>query len=325
MSKRNEAILSIDTSNYTTSVAVIDREHKILADRRTVLHVKAGERGLRQQDAIFQHIDHLPLLLEEAFLMLGNRQICAVAASERPRPTEGSYMPVFRAGVSFGKSIASALSVPFFTFSHQEGHLAASAVDTKLAFGDEILAFHLSGGTCELLKTRLGSETIEKLGGTNDISFGQLIDRIGVASGMAFPSGRELDDLVCAYVRRENETVRKSLLKPIPFKGLSVNVSGIETQAMRMLESDLVEKEQVIESVFVEIANCLIRWSTLASQVTQCNKILFSGGVSASKHIRERLLDALPSREILVDFGREELSSDNAVGIGILGGMVLWR
>ena len=45
--------LGIDTSNYTTSVALIDEINNILVDLRRVLKVKKGQRGLRQQEAVF--------------------------------------------------------------------------------------------------------------------------------------------------------------------------------------------------------------------------------------------------------------------------------
>ena len=47
----------IDTSNYTTSVAVFDGEHII--QNKKLLTVKKGERGLRQSDALFQHTVNL--------------------------------------------------------------------------------------------------------------------------------------------------------------------------------------------------------------------------------------------------------------------------
>ena len=50
--------LGIDTSNYTTSAAVFDGSGGYNAGR--LLEVRPGELGLRQSDALFQHIKHLP-------------------------------------------------------------------------------------------------------------------------------------------------------------------------------------------------------------------------------------------------------------------------
>ena len=69
---------------------------RFYADLRKLLHVKQGERGLRQSDALFQHVENLPKLLEEALADDRARRIAAVACSDRPRPQEGSYMPWYQ-------------------------------------------------------------------------------------------------------------------------------------------------------------------------------------------------------------------------------------
>ena len=118
------AVLGIDTSNYTTSAAVLRDDHTGV-NAGKLLEVKKGELGLRQSDALFQHVKALPerfYELEEKGLL---RDIKAVGASTQPRAVEGSYMPCFLAGESQAKVLAKALHVPFYAFSHQQGHLAA--------------------------------------------------------------------------------------------------------------------------------------------------------------------------------------------------------
>ena len=143
-------ILGIDTSNYKTSIAVIDHKKHIICDQRRFLTVKQGERGLRQSDALFQHIQNLPELMEEMRRMFDGR-IDAVACSFRPRPEAGSYMPVFLAGSGFAKAAAAAMNVPVVGFSHQEGHMEAIRAYSPFQTEDRFLACHFSGGTCEVL------------------------------------------------------------------------------------------------------------------------------------------------------------------------------
>lgn len=131
--------------------------------------MRPGELGLRQSDALFQHVKQLPALLEELEGRGLLRDLKAVGASTRPRAVEGSYMPCFLAGESQGRALAAALGVPFFACSHQQGHLAAaawSAGRTDLLDGP-FLAWHLSGGTTELLLVRPQGTNVaaEKLGG----------------------------------------------------------------------------------------------------------------------------------------------------------------
>ena len=119
--KRERYILGIDTSNYKTSIALTD-EMGIVCDLRRFLTVKQGTRGLRQSEALFQHVKNLPELFGEMRGGYGD-SIAAVSYSERPRPVEGSYMPCFLAGKSFAESLASVLGVPALGYSHQEGHI----------------------------------------------------------------------------------------------------------------------------------------------------------------------------------------------------------
>jgi len=129
------ATLGLDTSCYTTSAALVIGG--ILAyDGRAPLQVSKGHVGLRQSEALFQHVRNLPRLIEAA-CDGARRESCdivAVAASAWPRRVEGSYMPVFLASAGYGRALAATLGVPFLETSHQEGHVAAGQV----VFGPEV-------------------------------------------------------------------------------------------------------------------------------------------------------------------------------------------
>ena len=179
--------LGIDTSNYTTSVAWFDGQKGENCGR--LLTVKSGELGLRQSDALFQHVVRLPELTEQLSLTMPSRPE-AIGASERPRPVEGSYMPCFLAGCGTGKSMAAATGAPYHGFSHQEGHLAAvlwSGGHMEL-MQERFLAWHLSGGTTELLLVEPGLRP-QKIGGTEDLSAGQLIRPHRRTAGPGFSGG----------------------------------------------------------------------------------------------------------------------------------------
>ncbi len=333
-------VLGIDTSNYTTSLALTDINGKIVNDTRKLLTVKQGERGLRQSHALFQHMENLPELILEVFKQLDKSRIGAIAASERPRPIEGSYMPVFKAGVNYAKVMAASLGVPFFQFSHQEGHLEAVKHNSYLSEESEYLAYHLSGGTCELLHVR--DDSIQILGGSKDLSFGQVIDRVGVALGMEFPCGREMDQIAektrdklkaLSQIKNKTETTSR-LLKKIPVDGLQINLSGMETQCRRELEKG-VGREQIIYELFYHMSRCLCQLTEKAVWETNCSHVLFTGGVSASQFVRSEIEDFFTgysfadghgsNQLIQIVFGDPALSSDNAVGISFLGGRKLWR
>jgi len=349
--RERDFVLGIDTSNYTTSLAVTDKDGSIIGDSRKLLIVKQGERGLRQSHALFQHMENIPDLIRELFEKIDKSRIGAVAASGRPRPVEGSYMPVFKAGVNYGKAMAAAFGVPFFEFSHQEGHLAAAVHGSGLSQGGEYLAYHLSGGTCELLHVTASGDgqrdfMIKILGGSRDLSFGQVLDRIGVALGIPFPAGKEMDLIAVETgdkLRQESLRGQRGerfarVLKEIPIDGLEINLSGIETQCRRELEKG-ANREALIHELFEKISVCLCRLTEKAVSQTGCNRVLFAGGVSASRFVRQELsryfcensmrqaMGTAPSEKVKTDliFADPVLASDNAVGIALLGGKRLWQ
>jgi len=333
MQLTKDLVLGIDTSNYTTSVSLTDQNQNVIEDRRRLLRVKQGERGLRQSNALFQHQENLPELLHELLPRYRSR-IAAIGVSSRPRPVEGSYMPVFLAGCQAGRLLSDALDVPYGEFSHQEGHLKAASFQSGLRWEEPYLAWHLSGGTCELLLVKPeGScgedQRITVIGGSLDISFGQLLDRLGVALGLSFPCGGQMDQIAMDAAGVFDGMASKKgehPLKPIPVKGMEFNLSGMETQAQRLIQQGEIPREMLITAVFSAAVDCLYRVTAEAVKRTGSEQVLFTGGVSASRFLRDRLklLSRKNALKFSAVFGDPRYSSDNAVGTSLLEGGRLW-
>lgn len=298
--------LAFDTSNYTTSVAYYSQGKQL--QTRKLLDVPTGALGLRQQEALFQHVKRLPDLVEELF-GAGVGEIAAVGASVAPRETEGSYMPCFLAGSGQGRTMAQALNVPFFSWSHQQGHLAAAAWSARhLELLDApFLAWHLSGGTTELLKvTPQGAGvTASRIGGTTDISAGQLIDRAGVLLGLDFPAGPALDALTC-----EAEGTLKSF--PVKLEELQFSLSGMENKVKAFAQAgeDLAE---IACFVLDTLAQTVQRVTVAAQDLYPGLPVLCSGGVASNSRLRYRLTEFCQAV-----FAPPEYSTDNAMGTAIL-------
>ena len=295
-------ILGIDTSNYTTSAAVV-QDGEVVFNSRKILNVKLGEKGLRQSEALFQHVINLPELL------CGDSFSCfdAVCASVSPRPVNGSYMPVFKAGESTARSIASVLKIPFYETSHQEGHIAAACYSVDFNKSD-FIAMHLSGGTSEILKVRHDNGyKIDIIGGTRDISFGQFIDRIGVAAGMNFPSGK--------YVDQAAISCKSSALR-IPSKvyGLQFNLSGQETAGLRYIQ-DGYNHEEIMYAVMLCAAKTLEKLLNNIYALYDL-PVIITGGVSSSNFIKN-YLSGRDNTNLL--FSSAEFASDNAAGTALIG------
>ena len=237
-----------------------------------------------------------------------------MACSVRPRPVEGSYMPVFTAGRGAAVTIASALDIPCYAFSHQEGHVAAAAKDQLPEDTDPFLVFHFSGGTTEGLlarRTRAGYQ-LEKVAATKDLAFGQVIDRVGVALGWPFPAGEYVDRAAMACQTPGEPLARLRVV------GGGINLSGIESQAQRRIQAGEAP-EVLCRAVMDAVCEGVRKLTAWAAEETGVRRVLLSGGVSSSQYLRASLH---AEEKLQVWFGEPSLCQDNAVGIALLGGMM---
>ena len=304
--------LGIDTSNYTTSAALVSGAGEVFSSKR-LLAVKPGERGVRQSEALFCHTRDLPAVLEEAVAAqraaLPDGVIQGVGVSTRPREEEGSYMPCFLAGVNAACAAASALGVPLVKTCHQEGHLAAAAFGSEKAGRPlpegSFFALHLSGGTGELLYAapRACGYAVERRASFLDITPGQLIDRCGVKLGLSFPAGRALEKL--AEKGSCSERIRPAV------KPEGVALSGFENQFDKLCAVG-APAEDAAAFVFAAVEASVLALITLAGEDALKKPVLFSGGVSSSHLLRERL--AADNHY----FTSPDLAADNAVGVALI-------
>ena len=296
--------VGFDTSNYTTSAAWWDgREGR---NESRILDVPQGALGLRQSDALFLHVRRLP---EVVARLLTDRddlhQAKVVAASSRPRAAEDSYMPCFLAGVCEAKTLASVLGAEYMEFSHQQGHLAAAAwsAGREDLLDQPFLAWHLSGGTTELLlvQPKNGVPYAEKIGGTTDISAGQLLDRTGVLLGLPFPAGKYVDEL---YYRADSTSSFRVKVNELYF-----SLSGVENKVKSLRE--MGETEANIARFAVDtVVGAVYRVTNAAKKMYPGLPVLCSGGVASNSVLRSVLQDAV--------FALPEYSRDNAMGIAVL-------
>lgn len=297
--------LGFDTSNYTTSVAAFNGTTGKNCSR--LLDVKPGELGLRQSDAVFAHIKRLPELADALFQSVEPEEIKAIGVSTRPRAQEGSYMPCFLAGVSAAKTMAAALGIPCYEFSHQQGHIVAAlwSAGRLDQLQSPFLAWHLSGGTTELLLVEPADRNVNAvlLGGTQDISAGQIMDRTGKLLGLQFPSGKALDQL--------SQAVEKKAFFRVKTKDMYFSLSGLENKILQYYEQGNTPADTAYYAVR-SVCDAVYRTTQYALTRFPGLPVLFSGGVASNSMLREICapLDSI--------FAKPNLSTDNALGIAVL-------
>lgn len=299
------SVIGIDTSNYTTSIAFFDGEGGENCSR--LLPVRQGELGLRQSDAVFAHIKSLPELSGRLFSHIQKDTITAVGVSTRPRAVEGSYMPCFMVGYSHAKLLSDALGVPLVEVSHQQGHVAASLWSAgRLDLMEKThLAWHLSGGTTELLLVEPEGRNVEctRIGGTTDISAGQLIDRTGQLLELPFPSGKHLDSL-------SREATGKDVFR-VKCRNSEFSLSGVQNKVQQFHAASADPAETAAYALRC-VAGAVYEATVQALEAYPGLSVVFSGGVASNSMLRELTATLHPV------FAQPQFSTDNAMGVAVL-------
>ena len=166
------------------------------------------------------------------------------------------------------------------------------------------LAWHLSGGTTELLLVEPEGKNVRctKIGGTTDISAGQLIDRTGQMLGLPFPAGKHLDQLA-------READGKDMFR-VKCPGLEFSLSGVQNkvQAYREHHTDAETAAYALRCVCYAVRTA----TTNARKAYPGLEVVFSGGVASNSMLR-----SVMSEEGAI-FAAPQFSTDNAMGVAIL-------
>ena len=300
--------LGIDTSNYTTSAALFDDDSGTVTQKKMLLPVKPGEKGLRQSDAVFHHTVQLPQVLTELFSENPGAPDC-VGVSIFPRREKGSYMPCFLVGKAAAEAIRVSENKPLRTFSHQEGHIVAALFSAKRLdlLKETFLAFHVSGGTTEaLLVTPNDTDlfSVRIVGQSLDLKAGQLIDRTGVMLSLSFPCGKDLEVL-------SEQSDKTYTVKPT-MKGADCCLSGIENQCQAMFRKG-ESPADIAKFCMCSVLTALSEMVSVLRKEYGDLPVLFSGGVSSNKLLKKEL-----SEKYGAIFAEPAFSADNAAGIAVL-------
>ena len=144
------------------------------------------------------------------------------------------------------------------------------------------------------------------IGGTLDITCGQLIDRIGVAAGLLFPSGREMESIY----------TKNGAKLSVCVDALNANLSGAETQALRLLQNGR-SAPYVCSGVIDCVAAALSKLVQNAAEKTGSGKFIFTGGVICNKIIRKKIEDTCAKNNYDCFMTKKEYCSDNACGLAL--------
>lgn len=309
-------VLGIDTSCDDTGVGLARGDH-VLANvviPQTALHDRYG--GVMPELASREHLqvidEAVHQALSEARLTLSD--VAAVAATHGP-----GLVGALLVGLSYGKSLAWGLNVPFLPVHHLQGHLAA-ATGVEPPF----LALIASGGHTALFAVHDWTR-IEELGRSRDDAAGEAFDKVGRLLDLPYPGGPHIDRLA-----RQGD--RTAIRFP---RGLTAgkdkeryrydfSFSGLKTAVARYVESledegTPLPREDIAASFSEAVNDVLTRKALEACRVNGAHTLVIGGGFSANSRLRELVQERAQEYGITVRIPPIRFCTDNGAMIAALG------
>ena len=134
--------------------------------------------GVVPELAARAHIDKIDWIVQKAIDESGIKieEIDAVASTAGP-----GLIVCLSVGLSFGKSFASAMNIPFISVNHLEGHALSPKLNSKLNY--PYLLLLISGGHSQYLSVN-GIGKYKRLGTTIDDALGEAFDKTAKLLGV---------------------------------------------------------------------------------------------------------------------------------------------
>lgn len=313
--------LGIETSCDETACGVVDADLRVLANRvhsQVDMHARYG--GVVPEIAARAHLEKIdPVVraaLDESGISLD--QVGQVAFTRGP----GLLGPLL-VGASFARALARTLGIPAVGVNHLEGHLGSAFLEDP-TLEPPFLCLVVSGGHTEFVRVDPGL-VYTLVGKTRDDAAGEAFDKCGKVLGLGYPAGPEVSRLA-ADGQRDFVPLPKALDSRDNFE---FSFSGLKTALLRYVqthEKTFVEAHRAdicssLESAIVEI---LVKKSVNALYTTGMDRLAVVGGVSANRHLRERLLQEAGKRGFRALFPSPRFCGDNGAMIAAIA-QVRWN
>lgn len=338
-------ILGIESSCDETAAAVVVNGRRILSSvvaSQIDIHRKYG--GVVPELASREHLRQIVPVVREALEQadLNFSELDAIGVTQGPGLV-GSLL----VGITYGKTLASALHKPLIAVNHLEGHIHAAFLEAH-QHGDvpklPAVCLIVSGGHTvlyEVTTSANGAFAYRKLGQTRDDAAGEAYDKVAKLLGLGYPGGPILDRLAAA----SGNAPAPTRFGPTKTRGnpLDFSFSGLKTavlyhvrehpaykQEIRKREEALREGHRSFEELLKlcspqtlglvrEFQNAVVRdlvdRTMLAAEQSVVEAILVSGGVAANRQLRVTFDERATASGVKIYFPSRALSTDNAAMI----------
>lgn len=311
--KERKLLLAIESSCDETSVAVVEDGDQILANI-VASQVKSHRRfgGVVPEVASRHHVEEITLCIDDALTEAAVKpeELSGVAVTYGP-----GLVGALLIGLSAAKAFAWAHDLPLIPVNHMAGHIYAASFVEPLEF--PLMALLVSGGHTELVYMK-ETGSFEIIGETRDDAAGEAYDKVGRILGLAYPSGKEIDEL--AHLGEDTYHFPRAMIKEanydFSFSGLKSSfINTVHNAQQREVELSVKDLAASFQASVIDV---LVDKTIRACKEYPIKQLVVAGGVAANQGLRERLSETvseeLPNIKLIVPPLR--LCGDNAAMIG---------
>ena len=337
-------ILGIETSCDETAVAILevgDDNIKLLSSivsSQVAKHAKFG--GVVPSLAAREHIKNLPHVLKQAMVNFDFDKIDLISVTAGP-----GLIPALLVGTAFARALAWKYKKPIIGVNHVEGHILSNWLSpilenskSKILNPKQIqnlnfqnskkifpaLCLVVSGGHTQLILMKdFGKYKI--VGETLDDAAGEAFDKIARLLELGYPGGPAIA-AEAAKFKAKNEKLKIELPRPmLNSKDFNFSFAGLKTAVLYSVRNLL--KDHSLQEIQAEmtheaqeaIVDVLTQKTLVAARKFDAKSIMLSGGVSANKLLREKIIEISKKLDVQVSIPEMAFTGDNAAMIALAG------
>jgi len=296
-------ILGIETSCDETAAAVVEDGVKIISSSlASSLPLHANTGGIIPEVAAREQTKAIIPVISDTLKKSG--PIDAIAVTFGPG-LQGSLM----IGIEVARSLSYAWGKPIVPVNHLIAHIYSAWIENPNPPKFPLIALVVSGGHTELIYMK-GHGKYKSLGGTRDDAAGEAFDKIARVLSLGYPGGPAIEKAGQAGSSSKYSLPRPLINSPdydFSFSGLKTAVVDmVASMHKAQLETNVHDIAAGVQESVVEV---LLNKTQKAEGNFEARAVVFGGGVSANKLLRERA-----SRKFRVPtfFPPLDLSIDNA-------------
>jgi N6-L-threonylcarbamoyladenine synthase len=307
--------LGIDTTFDDTSVAILRGQQKILANLTLSQYRDHAEfGGVVPERAARKHLEVIHTLIEEACQKadVELEDLDYIAVSNLP-----GLLGALIVGVMVAKTLSFSLKIPLIGLNHVEAHPYAGVLSGQ-PFKYPILHLVVAGGHTLLMYARDHFD-YEIVGRSIDDAAGECVDKVAKLFGYPMPGGPVVDRFALEQPGTKYDFPSPRIHEP----DFDFSFSGLKTALLRFKEQkpEKAERDQpeVLACFFRSVTCVLIQKTFRALDTYKLERLSVSGGVAASKFLRQAFEAEAKKRGIELWYPPPRLCTDNAAMVTCLG------